>query len=240
MKLRIVLVRPRYAGNVGAVVRLAANFAVPEVTLVAPACPLDDPEFVRMAMGAEKLVRVAEAADLAAAIADTRLAIATTSGRERDRRAIHSPSAAADLVRAAVPDVAALVFGAERSGLTQRELRVCHATLSVPTNPEFPVLNLAQAVAIVVWAVQANPATAAPSLDPLDGPASVHELQAALAHMSEVMLSSGFLDPNNPARVMDQFQRWFGRTVPTRREIALLHALTAHMAYLEARSPRNA
>lgn len=239
MKLRIVLVRPRYAGNVGAVVRLAANFGVPEVTLVAPECLRDDPEFIRMAMGAEKIVRVAEAADLPAAIADAGLALATSSGRHRDRRAVQSPASAATLVRAAAADVVALVFGAERSGLRQRELRQCHATLSVPTDPAFPVLNLAQAVAIVVWSLRSNPAAAAPITDPLDGPAPAGELQAALAHLREVMLSSGFLDPNNPARVMSQFQRWFGRTVPTRRELALLHALAAHMAYLEARTPRT-
>lgn len=229
--------RPRYAGNVGAAVRVAANFGVPEVVLVEPACDIeDDPEFVRMAMGGERLVAVRSAGALADAIGDVHVAVATTSTRNRDTRALHSPAEVRDRLVAAAAESVALVFGPERGGLAREELRRCHLTLAVPTNPAFPVLNVAQAVGIVL-ALLGDPCPAPPRPeDPMDGPASHDDFRAAVAHLEEVLLASGYLDPQNPARVTDQFRRWLGRTVPTRRELALLHALAAHVTYLMGRS----
>jgi TrmH family RNA methyltransferase len=237
VKLKVVLVRPRYAGNVGAAVRVAANFSVPELVVVEPACPLDDdPEFVRMAMGGEKLVTISSSPTLAAAIRQCQLAIATTSTRNRDPLAIHTPAQARARLRESGAETLALVFGPERSGLSREELRGCHLVLAVPTNPAFPVLNLAQAVGIVLAAFSEDGSGGAAPSDPLDQPATHEELSAAISHLQEVLLTSGYLDPNNPARVSNQFRRWFGRTVPTRREVALLHALAAHIAYLLDRS----
>ncbi len=237
MRLRIVLVRPRYAGNVGAAVRVAANFAVPELVLVDPECTLDDdPEFVRMAMGGERLVAISAAATLAEALAGVQVAVATTSTRNRDPRALHTPGEARERLASSAADTAALVFGPERGGLSREELRACHLTLAVPTNPEFPVLNLAQAVGIGLVLLAAPAPAARPAADPMDDPATAAELKDALAHLEAVLLESGYLDRKNPARVTDQFRRWFGRTIPTRRELALLHALAAHVTYLLGRS----
>jgi TrmH family RNA methyltransferase len=241
MRLRVVLVRPRYPGNIGSVVRVAANFAVPEVVLVEPGCALeDDPEFIRMAMGGEKLLALTELPTLAQAVAPCQLVIATTSTRHRDRRGIHTPSEAKQKLRESGAELVGLVFGPERAGLARPELAEAHMVLGVPTNPAFPVLNLAQAVGIVLAALQQEdgPPLPAPA-DPMDHPAHHEELRAAIAHLEEVLLASGYLDPHNPARVTDQFRRWFGRTVPTRREVALLHALAAHVTYLTRRTARE-
>jgi TrmH family RNA methyltransferase len=233
MRVRVVLVRPRYPGNIGSVVRVAANFGVPEVVLVEPGCPLeDDPEFIRMAMGGEKLLALTEATTLADAVAPCHLVIATTSTRHRDPRAIHTPSEARRKVCASGAEHVGLVFGPERGGLARPELNVAHMILGVPTNPAFPVLNLAQAVGIVLAFLREEDGSLPVPPDPMDQPAPHEELRAAIAHLEEVLLASGYLDPHNPARVTDQFRRWFGRTVPTRREIALLHALAAHVTYL--------
>jgi TrmH family RNA methyltransferase len=235
--MRVVLVRPRYAGNVGAAARAAANFSVSEVVLVEPACPLDDdPEFVRMAMGAEKLVTISSSATVPEAVSDCQLVIATTSTRNRDPRAIHTPAEARQRVREAGAKAVALVFGPERGGLSREELRACHLILGVPTNPTFPVLNLAQAVGIVLAALAEDGARLPSPPDPEDQPATHEEFSAAITHLQETLLASGYLDPHNPARVTDQFRRWLGRGVPTRREVALLHALAAHLTYLLNRS----
>jgi TrmH family RNA methyltransferase len=237
VNIRVVLARPRYPGNVGAAVRVAANFSVGEVVLVEPACPLDDePEFVRMAMGGEKLVTIAHSPTLAQAVADCQLVIATTSTRNRDRRAIHTPAEARWRVDEAGAQAVALVFGPERGGLSREELRSCHMVVNVPTNPAFPVLNVAQAVGIVLAALSEDGSGVAPPLDPMDQAATHEEFSAAIAHLEEVLLSSGYLDPHNPARVTDQFRRWLGRAAPTRRELALLHALAAHVTYLLGRA----
>ncbi len=237
MKIRVVLVRPRYAGNIGAAVRVAANFGVPELVLVNPSCALeDDPEFIRMAMGGERMLALRSASTLDAAVADAEVTIATTSTRNRDPRALHAPAEMCERLRATPVESAALVFGPERGGLSRDEMRQCHMTLAVPTNPAFPVLNLAQAVGIVLALLGAPQFELPLPPDPMDGAAPHQEFRAALAHLEEVLLASGYLDPQNPARVTDQFRRWLGRTVPTRRELALLHALAAHVTYLLRRS----
>ena len=237
MQFRVVLVRPRYPGNVGSAVRVAANFGVPEVVLVEPGCILeDDPEFFRMAMGGEKLLSLTEAPTLAQAVAPCQLVIATTSTRHRDPRGIHTPSEAKRRVSESGAGLVGLVFGPERGGLARPELNVAHVILGVPTNPAFPVLNLAQAVGIVLASLARDDGSPPAPADPMDLPAPHGELAAAIVHLEEVLLASGYLDPHNPARVTDQFRRWFGRTVPTRREIALLHALAAHVTYLMNRA----
>ena len=241
VRFRIVLVRPRYGGNVGSAVRVAANFGVRDIVLVDPGCVLeDDPEYVRMAMGGDRLVALATAATLAEAVADTQVAVATTSSRSRDPRAVLTPADAAQRLAECGAEDVALVFGSERGGLSREELRACHMAVAVPTDPDFPVLNLAQAVGIVLALLPAG-AFARPSPpEPMDLPAPHAEFSAAVAHLEDALLASGFLDPQNPARVGDQFRRWLGRVVPTRRELALLHALAAHVTYLLGRStPRS-
>ena len=238
-QFRVVLVRPRYAGNVGAAARVAANFGVRELVLVDPVCSLDDdPDFVRMAMGALALLEPATAASLADAVADAEVAIATTSARRRDPRALRTPAEVAASLAGSGVERVALVFGSERGGLSRDELRLCHTTLAVPTDLGFPVLNLAQAVAIVLASLAGGGRALPAPPDPMDGPAEHAEFLAALAHLEEVLLASGFLDAHNPARVADQLRRWIGRTVPTRRELALLHALAAHLAYLQRREAK--
>lgn len=237
MRFRIVLVRPRYGGNVGSAVRAAANFAVTEVTLVDPGCVLeDDPEFVRMAMGGDRLVRLATVSTLAEAIAGAEVALATTSRRRRDPRAILAPAEAAQRLAESGAANVALVFGSERGGLSRDELSRCHMALAVPTDPAFPVLNLAQAVGIVLALLTVGAAELPLAPDSMDRPAPHAEFSAALTHLEDVLLVSGFLDPQNPARVAGQFRRWLGRTAPTRRELALLRALAAHVTYLLGRS----
>ncbi len=232
----MVLVRARYAGNVGAAVRAAANFGASEVVLVEPECALDDdPEFIRMAMGGDRLVPLRRAATLATAVAGVEVAIATTSTRNRDPRALLTPPEVRERLDASGARSVALVFGPERGGLAREELRQCHLSLAVPTNPAFPVLNLAQAVGVVLALLDPTRFALRSPADPMDGPAPHEELLAALAHLEEVLLASGYLDPQNPTRVTDQFRRWLGRTVPTRREVALLHALAAHVTYLLGR-----
>lgn len=230
-----MLVRPRYAGNIGSAVRLAGNFGVPELVLVTPECDLDDPEFIRMAMGGQDLVRVSESGSLDAAVQGFDLVLATTSSRARDQRRVLTLPEARELLAERRPRRVAVVFGPERGGLSAEELRTCHARVTVPTAPALPVLNLAQAVAIVVAGLYEGTLEPSAARAAMDHPAPWEDLSAAISHLQEALLASGVLDPQNPARVMDQVRRWLGRTVPTRREVALLHALAAHVEYLITR-----
>ncbi len=236
MRVWPVLVRPRYAGNVGSVVRVAANFGAERVTLVDPECSLEEPDLVRMAMGADRVVRVEVVPELAAAVVGADAVIATTSGRNRDPRGLGAPAEVRERVLRAGAASAALVFGSERGGLSNEELRRCEMLLTIPANPDFPVLNLAQAVGIVLAAFVGEDFSPAAPSDPLDAPAPPAEFAQAVEHVQEVLLASGFLNPENPSHVMDQLRRVLGRAVPTRREVAILRGIASHIAYLHGRS----
>lgn len=235
MDIRIVLVRPHYAGNLGSAVRVAANFGVRQVRLVAPLCSIEEHDFIKMAMGGDACVAIEDAASVAAAVSDVQLAVATTSGRTRDPRPLQTPGQVAGIIERAAPGAVALVFGPERGGLSAEELRACQLLLSVPTNPAFPVLNLAQAVGIVVAALSSGFALPAPR-SALDLPADAGEFHAALAHLSAVLRETGYLDPVNPSRVEDQVRRLLSRAVPTARELAIVRGIASHLSYLHARS----
>lgn len=231
---RIVLVRPYYAGNVGSAVRVAANFGVGRVLLVAPLCSLEEHEFVKMEMGGSAHLTIETVATLEEAVADAQLVVGTSSGRSRDPRPLLTPAEVAARVSEAAPASLALVFGSERGGLSTDELRACQLLLTVPTNPAFPVLNLAQSVGIVLTALPSTSSPPAPRSS-LDLPAEAGEFHAALSHLSAALLTTGYLDPVNPARVEDQLRRLLARAVPTRRELAIVRGIASHLTYLHGR-----
>jgi TrmH family RNA methyltransferase len=227
-----VLVRPRHDGNVGAVVRVAANLGVAEVRVVDPACDLEGSDFHRMTMGAEKHVALRVLASLSDAVADADVVVATTSGRARDPRHLLAPEEIAERLREGGAARVALLFGSERGGLRQEELRRSHMLMTIPANPDFPTLNLVQAVAITLAALRRGSYEAPRSSDPDDAPASDAEFDTALAHLERALLASSFLEPTNPGRVTSRIRNLLGRAVPTRREVAIVRALAAHVEWL--------
>lgn len=233
-----VLVRPRYAGNVGAAIRATANFGGRRLVLVGPQCDLADPELTRMAMGAEKLVETVVFPTLREALASFSLVVGFTSLRERDPRGVLPLW---ELLTFALDPQAsmAFVFGAERGGLSRQELSACSHLATIPTDPDFPVMNLAQAVAVAL--AVANRGTFHPPAPRCaeDLPATREEVEKALTHLQEVLLASKFLDPNNPRRVFDQVRRVVGRGLPSSREVKILHALAAHIAFLTRKAFRD-
>lgn len=232
-----VLVRPRYAGNVGSVLRLAANFSVPAVMVVEPHFDPDDPDLTRMATGAAERVRLEEGGTLREAVASCDLVVATSSSRDRDPRVVLELDAVVARAVASGPSRIALVFGPERGGLRREEFQVCHMAATIPTCPAFPVLNLAQAAAIVIAAFTRERFRAPDHPSPMDRPATGADLAEGLDHLRRVLLASGFLDPCNPDRVMEQIGRMVGRAIPSKREVAILRALAAHLAFLARRDP---
>jgi len=236
MDLRVVLVRPLYAGNVGSSLRAAANFGADELVLVAPSADLDNPDFHRMAMGGGRHVRIREAASITEAVTGADIVVGTTSSRSRDVRSVHGPAELVRRLDEAGATCVALLFGPEQKGLGHDELARCHLTLSLATDERFPVLNLSHAVAVVLAYLAEARAAPRPAPAPLDAPAGAAELQSGLDHLAEVLEATGFLDRHNPGRVMDQLRRLFGRSLPTRREVAILRGIASHIAYIWGRS----
>jgi tRNA/rRNA methyltransferase len=149
---RVVLLRPRIAANLGATARVMRNFGLRDLVLVAPEADPLDPEARRLSTHGEEILRRARVvSDFGEAVADCVLVAGTsakTGGLFR-RQSMGPPEEiiphlAEEMVRSPV----ALVFGPEATGLTNAEVGRCHYLIHIPTDPGYPTLNLAHAVAI--------------------------------------------------------------------------------------------
>ncbi|MEO8347766.1 MAG: RNA methyltransferase, partial [Acidobacteriota bacterium] len=147
----VVLVRPRVPGNLGSVARAVKNFGVTDVRLIEPACHPDE-ESEMLASGADDILQTMRRyATLLEAVAEFDAVVATSSLRGRAEQRWLSlsemPAFLASLPREAT---VAYVFGPERSGLTEEERSRASATLTLPTDPAFPTMNLSHATAVVL------------------------------------------------------------------------------------------
>ncbi|MBL8950769.1 MAG: RNA methyltransferase [Myxococcaceae bacterium] len=166
MTTRIVLMRPRNADNLGAIARAMKNFGLTDWVVVSPNPKLlEVPGMNRLAVHAgELLEQVRRVETLEEAVKDCAWVVGTTMRRIEGRRRLQ-PDAVAE--RAASAGPLALVFGDERSGLTNEDLAQCHDVSAIPASEEQPSLNLAQAVLVYayeLWRKPAGPAAPGPVL----------------------------------------------------------------------------
>ena len=223
MRLRVVLVEPREAGNVGAVARSMKNFGFGELWIVGEHPPLS-PLAGWWASGADDVVERARfAGALHYAVRDAKLTVATTSSRGRTTPADLGPRSLASLARTlGDDDVLALVFGREDSGLTREELVQCQRTASIPTNERFPTMNLAQSVCLFCYELSAldrgevKRAGEVRERAPAEVVERLHDRAAAL------LLEVGFLQVNNPERIYDDLRAIAGRADLDAREATIL------------------
>jgi tRNA/rRNA methyltransferase len=216
--LRIVLVEPREAGNVGAVARVAKNFGFDELWVVG-----EHPELLPVAgwwaSGADELLADARfAATLGEAIADAHLTVATTSMRGRTSPVSFTPRALAETFASLGDEqTLALVFGREDSGLTREELMLCQHTAAIPTNESFPTMNLAQSACVFCYELS--------SIQPkaIDRELARAEIVERLHQRArELLLEVGFLHENNPDRIYDDLRAIAGRADLDAREVTIL------------------
>lgn len=218
--VRIVLVEPQEAGNVGAAARAMKNFGFSDLAIVGgPASTGRTAEW--WASGADDVVRaVSFHVSLQDAVAGAALVVATTSARGRNVEPDLDPAAVA-LERASLSadQQIALVFGRENSGLTVREAALCHRRASIPTDPLFPTMNLAQAVSLFCYELaraELTPVAAPRDYAPAELVERLHERAEALLH------EIGFLHEDNPDRIYDGLRALAGRARLDRREATIL------------------
>lgn len=142
----VVLVRPQLGENIGLTLRAMANFNALDLRLVGPRDGWPLPSAVQAAAGGDLHVHVTVYPDLTSALADRTHAVAVTA-RKRDMKKTWLPFTQKAFQTTLHKD-AALVFGPEKAGLTNEDISLCHQALSIPTNPDFPSLNLSHAVAV--------------------------------------------------------------------------------------------
>lgn len=241
--IRIVLSHTQHPGNIGAAARAMLTMGLHELVLVRPR-HFPDPQASAMASNAERVLAEARVVDsLAEAIADCAWVLGSSARPRHLGDEPLPPEAAANaLLQSAARGPVALVFGCERTGLTNEELELCHTTTRVPTNPECSSLNLANAVQIYAWEIrrallggQIAPVSSK-SDHPNYLPASVAELEGFYAHLERVLLTTGFLDPANPGLLMRRLRQLYGRMRADRNEVAILRGILTSVERPKIRS----
>ena len=227
LPIRFVLFAPMYTGNIGSVARAMKTMGFADLVIVNPPPEFPNNEARQMASGAQDVLAGARiAASLAEAVAGCGLVIGASARYFRLGVPELDPrQCAAQALSAARIQPVALVFGPERSGLTNAELDLCHAIVYIPANPDYNSLNLAQAVQVVAYELRmADPYSR--ELPPPESPlAEARDLQLFYDHLERVLLGSGFLDPANPRHLMRRLKRLFNRTRLDSNELNILRGI---------------
>ena len=240
--VRIVLVQTWHPGNIGAASRAMRTMGLSQLVLVNPR-RFPDEEATRMAAGGEPLLEQARVVEsLEDAVSDCGIVVGL-SARLRNLalpQFEEGDEMAHELMSLAEEMPVALVFGRERSGLTNDEIACCTHQLSLPANPDYPVLNLSQAVQVCAhelyraWRHRrkdgAAPGQETTSQREKDLPPSREQMQHFQQSLARALEDAGFL--NQPhAQTLERLQNFYQRAAPTRKELSLLQgalrALTA-------------
>ncbi|NOZ79269.1 MAG: hypothetical protein GXP48_08875 [Acidobacteria bacterium] len=233
----VILVEPAFPINLGSAMRVVANFGVPTLDLVRPGVDPDDPEVCRWACGAHHHVATRIHDDFPSAAGKYRVLVATASGRGRTNLPVLTPSEAAAALSSRPLHETALVFGNETRGMRREDVDRCDMVVRIPTVPEFPVLNLTQAIAILLGslaiALEPLPPTGPP-------PAPQSAVERLMAHLEKSLLTIGFLDPVNPQRTLRKIRRMLGRAGVTENEVAILHGICRQMEWAARTNPADA
>lgn len=228
----IILVRPQMGENIGAAARAMLNFGLTGLRLVAPRDGWPNPRAVAMASGAAGRVldRAQVFGTLAEAMHDVDFAFATTARGRELTKPVHTPATAMQAARdmAAGGRRSALIFGPERTGLENEDIARANAIITVPVNPEFPSLNLAQAVLLLgyEWGRETLPAQPAPTGRRPDGevPATRIEIEKLADHYEDRLEAAGFFFPPQKAPGMKlNLRNLWARMPLTRGDVQTLH-----------------
>ena len=194
-----MLVRPQLAENIGKAARAMLNFGLTDLRLVAPRDGWPNPAAAPASSGADQVL--ADAAlypDLASAIADCPTVYATTVRKRGVTKPVVTPEQAARDIHASTGRTA-ILFGPERSGLETDDVAVARSIITVPINPAFGSLNLAQAVILVAYEWSKHVALAQPPETDLPPPAPQEELDGMIAQLGAMLEETGYFFP--PDRV---------------------------------------
>lgn len=230
MRVRVVLVEPQEGGNVGAAARAMKNFGFRDLVIVGQPPDAPDEKSVWWAAGADDVLREARhVATLQEALADVNMSVATTAIRARH---VHEQLTPAEVAQVAAGTLGmeerlAIVFGRETWGLTGAEIAACQRTASIPTSPDSPTMNLAQAVGVFCYELFK------PGLGPRAagrGATAPGDLIAALnAHTRALLIEVGFFADKSPDRMCAELQSLAGKRALTTREASLLLSFVRHV-----------
>lgn len=226
--IRIVLVNTSHPGNIGAAARAMKVMGLSRLYLVSPV-RFPAPEATAMAAGADDILENAIVTKtLEEALEGTSFVIGTSARlRQLSAPCFDPQDAAVKICEEAENREAAILFGEERIGLTNEHLSRCHAYVSIPCNPEFSSLNLAQAVQVIAYELRRAQGVNLSIYENTEKEtlATAEELEGFYDHLYRLMVLTKFLDPEKPKRLMERLRRLFNRTRLESREVNILRGI---------------
>ncbi|MBD1922931.1 RNA methyltransferase [Microcoleus sp. FACHB-831] len=236
--VRIVLVEPAGARNVGAIARVMKNMGIEQLVLVNPQCDRLSKEARDMAVHAADILESAlEVPTLPQALQGCKRAIATTARPRTIPTELESPRSTLPWLLEE-PEPSALIFGPEYRGLSNVELNYAQRFVFIQANPEYPSLNLATAVAICCYELYQyahqlrfqSPSETSPA-PPMSPEAPLEVLEEYYQQLEAVLLKIGYLYPHTAASRMEKFRRLFHRASLTETEVGMLRGILSQMEW---------
>lgn len=231
--VRIVLVEPAGSLNVGAVARIMKNMGLQHLVLVNPQCdPLAD-EAQLMAVHALDILEAAQqVATLPEALLGCTRAIATTARVRSLATQLEDPRTALPWLLEE-PGTAALIFGPEYRGLSNEELNYAQRFVCIPSSPNYPSLNLAQAVAICCYELYqySQMDSSYDTIPATSDKASLDAMEGYYHQLEDVLLKIGYLYPHTSASRMQKFRQIFNRAQLENSEVAMLRGILTQMEW---------
>ncbi|MGV2703588.1 tRNA (cytosine(32)/uridine(32)-2'-O)-methyltransferase TrmJ [Aeromonas salmonicida] len=226
-QIRIVLVNTSHTGNMGSAARAMKTMGLTRLVLVDPQTLPDDSAHALAAGASDVLANARIVSTLDEAIADCGLVIGTSARSRTLSWPMLDPREAGEkAVGEGMKHPVALVFGRERTGLTNDELQKCHYHVAIPANPEYSSLNLAMAVQTICYEVRMCwLQDQAPEVESEADYPSAHQLEGFYQHLEQTLLKTGFIADDHPGQVMSKLRRLFNRARPEVIELNILRGI---------------
>lgn len=231
--LCIIMIQTSHPGNIGSAARAMKTMGISDLRLVKPK-RFNSPETKALASGADDILDNARHFEtLRDALADCQTIIGTSARSERTLSwpQLDARECGEFIAKNLSQQKIALVFGRERTGLTNDELEHCHSLAHIPMAFDFFSLNIAAAIQLFCYECMMATKAAAPETsdntptDPDELPAPNEAVEGFYAHLETTMIESRYLDPENPRLLMRRFRRLFGRANPSKSEVSMLRGM---------------
>jgi tRNA/rRNA methyltransferase len=230
-RLRFVLVETSRAGNVGSVARAMKTMGFSELVLVSPRCddPLNDAEAVAFASGAgDVLANARIVGSIGEALDGCNFAAAVSARLREFSPPVWTPRAFAAHAAGQGELRPALVLGNERVGLPNEIVQQCNVLINIPSNPDYSSLNLSQAAQVLAY--ECRLAATGDTVEERGvgfhgDAASMAQIDGMYAHLEEALVAIGFLNANNPKKLMPRLKRLFSRTGLETEEVNILRGI---------------
>lgn len=226
----IVLIETSHPGNIGAAARAMKNMGLHELRLVNPK-QFPSAEATARASGADDvLVAAQQYVSIDAAVVDATLVIGASARSRSLPIPMLDPRGCARQIQLH-PDAskAVILFGRERTGLTNEELNLCHYLVQIPVSPDYPSLNIAAAVQVICYELRMAALSGGdvlpPGADDKPDYATAQQMEQFYQHLEQTLIDLEFLNPDNPRQLMRRLRRLYNRARPDQNEINILRGI---------------